>query len=579
MKTGCREIRTLLLDFVRGELDDVGQESVRMHIDACPDCRAELGETVSLLDAVREGSRVEPSPDFAARVTARARTELEQEGASTRVRALLAKPRKNLSEQGAVLRAFLRHRVRNAPVWVAAVAVHAAAVLLLTFLYLPYQVGPKGATEIGIDLPLSKLTEAETKKIWDDASPISDPGAPHGAGEDVMVPDDVTDNPWKNPSHRPTPGPRPPVGIEGFPIESTKRLSRQFGQVAAWFESRLSDKLKNERMMRHDSLALRPILKETLDFLASRQAVDGGFRLEAARPPHLYRVGVSALALLAFLGDGNGLSHGPYSEVVNRGADYLLNHQDTESGRIGPARGNYMYNHGIATAALLECIGMEKALRTPAKRLETLRAAAHRAVSFLLSCRNRSGAFGYNAVEEAGDTSVTAWQLYALELAKGLGIIDYRLRKGYDEALDGIRSWFAEMTDAQGRVGYRRGNAVKTYPESMTAVGLYCARPASSSSEIVEKQIALVSGKAPGTHKRDFYFWYYASHALFSAVREKLAEAKVFGRWNASMKKTLGSLQKEDGGFPARTSYGDIGGRVYTSALAALVMEVYYRRG
>jgi hypothetical protein len=71
----------------------------------------------------------------------------------------------------------------------------------------------------------------------------------------------------------------------------------------------------------------------------------------------MHDVGATGLALLAYLGDGNTLRVGPYREQVKKGVAWLRQQQQ-ESGLIGESSGHaYMYNHGIATTAMVEAYG------------------------------------------------------------------------------------------------------------------------------------------------------------------------------------------------------------------------------
>ena len=69
----------------------------------------------------------------------------------------------------------------------------------------------------------------------------------------------------------------------------------------------------------------------------------------------LHDVGITGLALLAFLGDGNTLGRGRYRDVVSRGVYWLRSQQDVDNGLIGEAIGHtFLYDHAIASLALGE---------------------------------------------------------------------------------------------------------------------------------------------------------------------------------------------------------------------------------
>jgi len=63
-------------------------------------------------------------------------------------------------------------------------------------------------------------------------------------------------------------------------------------------------------------------------------------------------VGDTGLAMLAFLGQGNNSSSGPYREVVAKGVKWLKSNQ-LDNGLFGDEVGNpTLYNHAIATMAM-----------------------------------------------------------------------------------------------------------------------------------------------------------------------------------------------------------------------------------
>ncbi len=76
------------------------------------------------------------------------------------------------------------------------------------------------------------------------------------------------------------------------------------------------------------------------------------------------RVGVSSLALLSFLGDGNTWvpelngSRSMHAECVRRGVAFLLANQDAKTGRFGGRDHHFMYNHAMATLALAEAAAL-----------------------------------------------------------------------------------------------------------------------------------------------------------------------------------------------------------------------------
>jgi hypothetical protein len=75
----------------------------------------------------------------------------------------------------------------------------------------------------------------------------------------------------------------------------------------------------------------------------------------------------------------------------------------------------------------------------------------------------------------------------------------------------------------------------------------------------------------PGIGRDNYYGWYYASIALHQLQDD------AWRQWNDAMKRHLVSRQTAGGSWPTDSEWGGYGGRVYTTAMAALCLEVYYR--
>jgi hypothetical protein len=78
----------------------------------------------------------------------------------------------------------------------------------------------------------------------------------------------------------------------------------------------------------------------------------------------------------------------------------------------------------------------------------------------------------------------------------------------------------------------------------------------------------------------DYYALYNCTLAMYLADGPSGPD---WARWNGAVRDRLIALQRpprsgcERGSWPIGGYYDDAGGRVYTTALAALTLEVYYR--
>ncbi|HTF90823.1 MAG TPA: prenyltransferase/squalene oxidase repeat-containing protein [Planctomycetota bacterium] len=294
-------------------------------------------------------------------------------------------------------------------------------------------------------------------------------------------------------------------------------------------------------------------------------------------------VGMTGLAMLAFLGDGSTTREGPYKEQVAKAVKWLKEQQETDTGVYGERVGHsFMYDHAIATLAMCEAYYFS---RNP-----LLRRSAQDAINFITRARNPYGAWRY-ASPPAGDndTSVSGWCVFAMASAQEGGLtID-------PEGFIGASQWIEDMTDpATGRTGYdtigsassRVGGLNEQYPtdkgEAMTSVAIlsrvFMGQDVAK-NPLVDKGADLLKKHLPEWDAdglgNDMYYWYYGSYALFQLGGPR------WEAWNKAAKQTLLAGQRKDGdmqgSWDPKDAWGHSGGRVYTTALGALCLEVYFR--
>ncbi|MCE9547376.1 MAG: squalene--hopene cyclase [Planctomycetia bacterium] len=271
---------------------------------------------------------------------------------------------------------------------------------------------------------------------------------------------------------------------------------------------------------------------------------------------------MTGLALLALLGSGNTHQEGPYQENVRRGLQYLLRIQKADGSLSGDARlFEAMYCHGMATFALSEAFAM-----TGDKRLQP---AVSRAVAFILASQHpTTGGWRYQP-GDPGDTSQLGWQVMALRSAELGGIqVPPRCREGISRFLGTVASG-----ERGGLASYRPGERVS---RTMTAEALACREFMSLAEPARSREAAdYVVEQLPGEGEANLYYWYYATLSLYQMQDDH------WHRWNEAMQRTLIGSQRHDGDFAgswdADTVWGNYGGRVYSTALSTLCLEVYYR--
>jgi hypothetical protein len=331
-----------------------------------------------------------------------------------------------------------------------------------------------------------------------------------------------------------------------------------------------------------------------LEWLKNHQDEEGmwdcdGFMKHDRVPPvcdgagnALYDPGVSGLAILAFLGAGETHKHGRYKKTVGAGLRYMKQIQDPE-GCFGPrTTTHFTYNHAIGALAMAEAYALTAS--------PLFKQSAQNAIDFVLKCQNPYLAWRYGVRPQDNDTSVSGWMIMALKSAKAAGL-------RVDEAgFDGMKAWLEKVTEPEyGRAGYtargtgpaRPQDLMDKFPadksESLTAVGILSrifVGEDPRKSEMIAKGTELCLKALPvwdeASGAVDHYYWYYATLAIFQVGGE------AWKTWNEAVKTAIIDHQRKDpvsfkGSWDAVDPWGREGGRVYSTAVLVMCMEVYYR--
>ncbi len=278
---------------------------------------------------------------------------------------------------------------------------------------------------------------------------------------------------------------------------------------------------------------------------------------------------VTGLALLAFLGAGYTDKQGKYAEKVKRGLDWMQQHQGADGSF---SKNNYA--HGMCTLAAAEAFGMTSARKDMAQR----------AVDYMIRQQKPGGGWDYGDKGEPGrdrsDTSISCWQVMALKSAK---LAELNVPQS---AFDNVLKYFRAAGDvgnstATGMVAYEivngkpsKGGMAITAMTMLSCqfLGFNRDNPFSiAGANLLKEQGPQV------TDSFNLYYTYYATMTMFQMGQE------FFAPWNAGMRDPLVANQVKEQGDnhgswpPEKDTYGKDGGRVYTTAMACLCLEVYYR--
>jgi hypothetical protein len=318
-----------------------------------------------------------------------------------------------------------------------------------------------------------------------------------------------------------------------------------------------------------------------LEWFAKHQLQDGGWNFDHRRgacngrcsePGSLSacRTGATAMALLPFLGAGQTHRDGKYKDVVNHGL-YFLAGQMKQTNRGGlmcgdlAQGGGNMYSHGLAAIVLCEAYAMtqDNGLRGPAQL----------SLNHIMYAQDPVGGGWRYSPRQPGDTSVVGWQLMALKSGHMAYLqVDPRTIRGATNFLDLVQA------DNGAKYGYTEPGG----GQATTAVGLLCRMYLGWKKDhpALKRGVDQLSAWGPSRAKSstNMYYNYYATQVM------RHYEGELWDKWNKEMRDWLVESQEVNdkqhnfGSWHFEGDHGaEPGGRIYTTSLATMILEVYYR--
>lgn len=293
----------------------------------------------------------------------------------------------------------------------------------------------------------------------------------------------------------------------------------------------------------------------------------------------VHDVGVTGLALLAFLGNGNTLRGGPHKDTVKLAVNWLRAQQQ-ENGLIGVnASHDFIYDHAIAAYAITEAFGLSN--------YQLLKPVAQKAINYLESHRNPYAVWRYQPRDNDNDTSVTTWAMAAYVSGKFFGL------EVNEAALQTVGVWYDQVTSPDGRAGYTKqgepssrkpGDHSQKFPvehgEAMTAAALFGRMMLGQTPQdkpIMKASADRLLAHLPAWEKDriDSVYWYFGTYAMFQMGGGYWAE------WRVAIS-TLVDHQRRDGNAAGSWDpigvWDEDGGRVFVTALNTLSLEAFYRQ-
>ena len=316
-----------------------------------------------------------------------------------------------------------------------------------------------------------------------------------------------------------------------------------------------------------------------LQWIINHQLSDGSWRFRHHRSACDGRCGdegsidaptaATGLAIMSLLGAGYTHQAGPYQGEVEMGLTWLarqIKYRDYGGSLRGEGTST-MYCHAIATIALAEAFAMTGD--------ETYRKPVTEAYRYIVTAQHRRGGWKY-APQKPGDMSVTGWVVMAIRACENAGVKTdpqcSEMAKEFVDSLafpDGIQYGY-EMIGA----GDIKPAEITRKP-SCTAIGNLLQMYFGREKEHPDLHAACQYLAAAGSSDTDIYYNYYTTLVLHHAGGTQ------WKQWNQTVRDSLIRTQRKHGHeagswfFPDR--HGNVGGRLYTTAMAVMTLEVYYR--
>jgi len=470
--------------------------------------------------------------------------------------------------------AWLHGFVQESPSWLTSMILH--MIVLLVFALITYEDKPPEAMRQLVVAPgendqvedIEELQE-EPLKDMDTSVEVSDAAitTPIETAQAELSPAEDIDSSEAR------------VDLSEFGLDKAPRsdlLASAGGFTGTGLSGRGGDNRKRLLAAGGGSAGSEKSVAAALRWLAAHQMNDGGWsynhclaqgcRGQCSHPGKLAeaRNAATAMGLLPFLGAGQTHQEGKYKNTVRGGLYFLVNQMklSPQGGSLHEGGGT-MYSHGLASIALCEAYGMtkDKGLYKPAQA----------ALGFICYAQDpATGGWAYSP-RGGGDTSVVGWQVMAL-------------KSGHMSYLQVpplvIKKAFSYLDSVQANSGANYGYRTPGSGPATSAIGLLCRMHLGwrKDNPALQRGVEWISKQGPAVGRSwNMYYNYYATQVV------RHWEGDEWKKWNAVMRDALVNAQSTQGheagswSFPGGDHGFERGGRLYATAMATMILEVYYR--
>ncbi len=316
-----------------------------------------------------------------------------------------------------------------------------------------------------------------------------------------------------------------------------------------------------------------------LEWLKNHQNEDGSWGDNKG-----YVDGLTGLGILTFLAHGETPSSEKYGETVERAIRYVCARQNdkgefTNIKRWQPGqKGRSMdaapvYCHAICVYAISEAYGLT--------RITDLKEVMERGVQVLIDAQQPGGGFEYGwAKGDTRDTSLGGWCCQAMKAAYIAGASNPGLHDAMEKSVLDMKS--AQLEDGSFR--YAEGKGQVTNMTAVACLSMQLLGHANDKEVLAGEKFlsdATCDWKKP--IPRPMYAWYYISQVKFHMGKTHWTS------WNEKFAPQFIRNQNEDGSWDSaglvlkgdsvdrEWLHADLSSKVYSTTLAALTLQVYYR--
>jgi hypothetical protein len=286
---------------------------------------------------------------------------------------------------------------------------------------------------------------------------------------------------------------------------------------------------------------------------------------------------MAALGLLTFLAHGETPMSEEFGPTVQKAMQYLVGQVDKWPAKVSDRKwhSTFSYSNGIVAYALSEAYGLTK--------IPFVKPAMEKSLAYVVDGQLRNGGYSYG-YDPSGkwDMSVAGWQYQAMKAGYVAGANVPGLEKAIDRGIGFMEK--VSFSRVNNRFGY---NVPGHGSDGLQGAGALCLQLLGSGDSYAAKAaIKHISDKCtvvwnkPGrkieaASANPIYDWYYQTQVMFHAGRS------TWKNWNDVCAPQIIRYQHQEGYWecpnPDRDKFKCSYDRWYTTTLAALSLQVYYR--